>query len=186
MTALTSARLSAVLQISLLHVPGLPTIPSPNTPCSPTAALTRYPSALRVCLTAPGSPGHQAETGLSTYGLAVHLRLLPTPPHDDAVTFDYGPENAYPKGTHTPQTKHAHRRTNLRHRRGPNARSALHKTPRFQRRDAPPQYAHNRLIIRPSYPHPPLSPKTSTSQSPTESSPPTPASSRNCQHYTLQ
>ena len=51
--ALTSARLSADVQISLLHVHGLPTIPSPNTQCSPAAALTRYPSALRVRPKAP-------------------------------------------------------------------------------------------------------------------------------------
>jgi hypothetical protein len=29
------------------------------------------------------------------YGLIVHLRLLPTPPHGDAVTFSYGvPEHS--------------------------------------------------------------------------------------------
>ncbi len=80
------------------------------------AAGLPYGSRLRQWLA--GSPEHQAETSSSTYGLAVHLRLLPTPPHDDAVTLDYGPENAYPKGTRTPITKHAHRRTSPRVRLG--------------------------------------------------------------------
>jgi hypothetical protein len=37
-----------------------------------------------------GSPQHSAETGSLSYGLPVHLRLLPTPPCGDAVIFDYG------------------------------------------------------------------------------------------------
>ena len=37
-----------------------------------------------------GSPQTYAESGSSSSGLPVHLRLLPTPPHGDAVTFDYG------------------------------------------------------------------------------------------------
>jgi hypothetical protein len=36
-----------------------------------------------------GSPRDTAESGSSTYGLSFHLQLLPTPPRDDAVTFDY-------------------------------------------------------------------------------------------------
>jgi hypothetical protein len=37
-----------------------------------------------------GSPQTYAEAGSSSYGLPVHLRLLPTPPRGDAVTIDYG------------------------------------------------------------------------------------------------
>ena len=37
-----------------------------------------------------GSPLYSAETGSSSYGPTVRLRLLPTPPRDDAVTFNYG------------------------------------------------------------------------------------------------
>jgi hypothetical protein len=37
-----------------------------------------------------GSPRHPAETGSLSCGPTVRLRLLPTPPHDDAVTFGYG------------------------------------------------------------------------------------------------
>ena len=36
-----------------------------------------------------GSPLHAAETGSSSCGLPVRLRLLPTPPRGDAVTFGY-------------------------------------------------------------------------------------------------
>ena len=37
-----------------------------------------------------GSPQTYAESGSSSSGLPVHLRLLPTPPRGDAVTFDCG------------------------------------------------------------------------------------------------
>ncbi len=36
-----------------------------------------------------GSPLHTAESGSSSYRLLFRLRLLSTPPHDDAVTFGY-------------------------------------------------------------------------------------------------
>ena len=36
-----------------------------------------------------GSPQPSAVSGSSSYGLPVHLRLLSTPPHGDAVSFDY-------------------------------------------------------------------------------------------------
>ena len=36
-----------------------------------------------------GSPTGLAESGSSSYGLVVRLRLLPTPPYGDAVTFSY-------------------------------------------------------------------------------------------------
>ena len=51
-----------------------------------------------------GSPPHPAVSGSSSYGLAVHLPLLPTPPHGDAVTFGYRPESACRGGTPTPLT----------------------------------------------------------------------------------
>ena len=37
-----------------------------------------------------GSPQPSAESGSLSYGLPVHLQMLSTPPHGDAVTFDYG------------------------------------------------------------------------------------------------
>src|SRR5882762_11644315 len=37
-----------------------------------------------------GSPQYPAESGSFSYGPTVRLRLLPTSPRDDAVTFSYG------------------------------------------------------------------------------------------------
>src|SRR5271165_5418282 len=45
------------------------------------------------------------------YGLAVHLRLPPTPPFDDAVSFDYGQPVFCPMGTSTPRLVRTLRRT---------------------------------------------------------------------------
>src|SRR5271167_3177299 len=45
------------------------------------------------------------------YGLAVHLRLPPTPPFDDAVSFDYGQPVFCPMGTSTPLLVRTLRRT---------------------------------------------------------------------------
>ena len=44
----------------------------------------------------------QAESSSSSYGWAVRLLLLPTPPLGDAVAVGYRPENVYLKGTSTP------------------------------------------------------------------------------------
>jgi len=41
----------------------------------------------------------------------VHLRLLPTPPRGDAVTFNYRPESAGLEGTCTPLIEYTFRRT---------------------------------------------------------------------------
>ena len=46
-------------------------------------------SCSRLRQTRAGSPRNPAETGSSSYGLPVHLLLLPTPPHGDAVTFGF-------------------------------------------------------------------------------------------------
>lgn len=48
-----------------------------------------------------------------SYGLVILLRLLPTPSHDDAVTFRYRPESAYLNRTHTSLIKQTHKRTLL-------------------------------------------------------------------------
>jgi hypothetical protein len=50
-------------------------------------ALSVIRSGLR--LKSAGSSQHTAESCFSSYGLLVRLRLLPTPPHGDAVTFGY-------------------------------------------------------------------------------------------------
>ena len=49
-----------------------------------------------------------------SYRLVVLLRLLPTPPHDDAVAVEYGPENVCPVGTFTLLFKCAYERTRRR------------------------------------------------------------------------
>ena len=46
-----------------------------------------------------------------SYRLVVLLRLLPTPPHDDAVAVEYGPENVCPVGTFTLLFRCAYERT---------------------------------------------------------------------------
>jgi hypothetical protein len=59
-------------------------LPSFVSPCStgPVISRLRHKSA--------GSPRHTAESGSLSYGLSVRLRLLPTPPRGDAVTFGFG------------------------------------------------------------------------------------------------
>jgi hypothetical protein len=52
-----------------------------------------------------GSPPRKAESCSSSYGLHVRLRLLPTPPRGDAVTFDYR-ERASPEGGLSPPRSH--------------------------------------------------------------------------------
>src|SRR5205807_551161 len=126
--------------VSLLHVPGLPTIPPPPTPLAPRSLLhaTRQRRGL------PGHPGpgfalhSRARRTTRPYrvhlrcGLVVHLQLLPTPSREDAVTFSYRPESACLKRTCTSRTKHTCRRTSAvaRHRSSwaglaPPVRSAL-------------------------------------------------------------
>ncbi len=96
------------------------TIPSPTTLRAPAAAFARYPSARRVsCLAAgPSFAIHSqarrprpAESSSSSYGLVVHLLLLPTLLRSSAVTVGYRPESAYLERTCTALTMHTLRRT---------------------------------------------------------------------------
>ena len=99
-------------QVSLIHAPCLPAIPSPTTHCSlpllyhATPQLDRLPSfspqrsGLRHSLA--GSPLQQAVSSLLSYGLAFHLPLLPTTPHGVAVTVDYRAESVFPEGDFHP------------------------------------------------------------------------------------
>src|SRR5215470_3565054 len=86
------------------------TIPSPTTrraprrsfctlPLSSTGLRSRGPGFASVLA---GSPARLAESSSSSYGLVVHLLLLPTSPRGDAVTVDYRSESAYLEGTFTP------------------------------------------------------------------------------------
>ena len=70
---------------------------------TPTAVTDSPWSGLRHLLA--GSPPHPAVSRSSSYGLVIHLLLLPTPPHGDAVTIGYRPESACLTGTFTPLTK---------------------------------------------------------------------------------
>jgi hypothetical protein len=81
-------------------------------------ALTRYPSASQVPVSGRGFTLSQEARQTdrpnrvhSRYGLVTLLQLFPTPPHDDAVTFRYRPENACPQRTHTSLTKYTHSHT---------------------------------------------------------------------------
>jgi len=85
-------------QVSLIHVPGLPIIPSPTTRCAPGTAFPRYPSALRASLLrwvldfAFRTQARQlrpAVSSLLSYGLIFHPLLLSTPPHGDAVAVGF-------------------------------------------------------------------------------------------------
>jgi len=107
-------------QGSLLHVHGLPTIPSPPTWQPPTSLSHATPqraglppglrrSGLRHWIA--GSSVCPAVSSSSAYGLVVRLPLLRTPPRGDALTFGFRPESACLTGTLTPLTMHARRRT---------------------------------------------------------------------------
>jgi len=108
------------VEVSLLHVLGLPSIPSPTTwPPLPSLSHTTPQrsrlSGLRHFLA--GSSVGPAESGSFPYGLLVHLQLLSTSFHKNAVTVSYRPECACLKRTRTSLTKHARRRTGRRLRR---------------------------------------------------------------------
>jgi len=82
---------------------------------APAVAFAHNPSARQarsgLRLARAGSPVGPAESSSSSYGLPVHLQLLPTSSRENAVTVDYRPECVCLERTRTSQTKHAHRRT---------------------------------------------------------------------------
>ena len=92
----------------------LPTIPSPTTP-----RVNKMPFSRPCQVSLPFELRHFPAGSLSplsriefvSYRLVVLLRLLPTPPHDDAVAVEYGPENVCPVGTFTLLFKCAYERT---------------------------------------------------------------------------
>ena len=87
----------------------LPCIPSPNTRralpsllrCPPSVTDSRSLPRSGLRLESAGSSLRTAESCSLSYGLHVRLRLLPTPPHGDAVTFGYR-ERASPGGGLSP------------------------------------------------------------------------------------
>ena len=90
-------RRSLPVQVSPLHAFRLPTIPSPNTlrPFTAAVSLTfrRGESPSSWVQASPlGKRARRdrlAVSSSSSYGLVVHLPLLPTPPRGDAVTVGY-------------------------------------------------------------------------------------------------
>lgn len=93
MRVLTPARRHLGRQVSLLISRKLPAIPSSTTGCARPSFCQPFQRGRRFSRLRPthaGSPQHPAESGSCAYGLVFHLQLLPTPPHGDAVTFDYG------------------------------------------------------------------------------------------------
>ena len=108
-------------QVSLLHVPALPTIPTPTTLTAPASLYGRRSSPITLPFSSPGFPPAQhcwlAGLGFAIslqarhrfrpnrvhlrFGLVVHLQLLSTWPRGHAVTFSYGPENVCPERTRT-------------------------------------------------------------------------------------
>ena len=117
--ALTPAGHSPTLgQVSLIHASGRLIILSP-TPLGLPPSLS-HPTPQRVGLLTRVSPGFtfspqarqlSGRIAFVSYGLIVHLLLLPTPPHGDAVAVGYRPERACLKRTSTSLTKGAFRRT---------------------------------------------------------------------------
>ena len=61
-----------------------------------------------------GSPTGLAESGSLSYGLDIHLQLLPTPPRGDAVTIGYKFRNAKPDGDLHPTDQTFSERTQRR------------------------------------------------------------------------
>ena len=95
---------------------------------------SRYPSGSCPCqVSLPFELRHFPAGSLSplsriefvSYRLVVLLRLLPTPPHDDAVAVEYGPENVCPVGTFTLLFKCAYERTERRGQRPDRAKGLL-------------------------------------------------------------
>ena len=119
---LTSTALVAARRGSLSFTsPCLLAILSPNTPCVPSSssrtlhAMGSTPRAGRRST----SPSRRwlvdasGRNGFLSYGLAIHLQLLSTPPHGDAVTFVTGRSDG-PTRTRTSLTQFVRRRAKRR------------------------------------------------------------------------
>jgi hypothetical protein len=93
-------------QVSPLHGSHLPGSPSPSTPPLPrslwhlSCQRRRLPAhrGSGLHLSTGGSPVGTAESSSHDNGLPVRLALLPTPPHDDAVTVGYRTETGISEG----------------------------------------------------------------------------------------
>ena len=79
-----------VSPLATCHVPIVPSSTTLQATASLLCATTACCVDSRLRHFSAGSPPYPAETGSLSYGPTVRFRLLPTPPHDDAVTFSYG------------------------------------------------------------------------------------------------
>lgn len=102
------------------------TIPSLPTHVPTVIAFARYPSARRLFLVFSSDTGvgftstplarreRKPLSSSSSYGLVVHLQLLPTSPHGDAVIFGFRPESVCLTRAFTLPALHAAGRTEPR------------------------------------------------------------------------
>jgi len=132
------------MQLSLIHVCSLPDHSVTKHLARSATAFTRHPSAWQIPTprgdrtwlrhSSAGSPLTHGRIVFVSYGLTVHLLMLPTPPHGDAVPVGYRPEDAYLKGTHTPLTTHTLRRTEAAGRRRSLALSLRPRSGRYDQK----------------------------------------------------
>ena len=139
MSPLTPAEsLSDTRQVSLLHEQGLPTIPPPTTwllrrSLYHVTLQRRRPSNLFDLGFAIRRQARQTTRPNRVHfrcGLAVRFPMLSTPPHGDAVSVSYRPENVYLKRTSTSPSMFTRKRTFLwlRHSGSPNTGNRSHPT----------------------------------------------------------
>src|SRR3989441_13320738 len=97
-----------------LQSPGIP----PSSLCHATPQRHGCPRGSDFALGMQARQTCPAESSSSSYGLVVHLLLLPTPPPGDAVAFSFRPESVCLKRTFTSLTTRALRRTYHRRQSG--------------------------------------------------------------------
>ena len=122
MRTLTPRQVSGPTEVSPFHVTRpYETILPPTTPCPPWPLSHATPqrhglpfAGLGFAFTPQARRIHKAESSSSGCGLVSRLRLLPTPPHGDAVTFGFRPESVCLKRTCTSLNECAHGRTERR------------------------------------------------------------------------
>ena len=72
----------------------------------PTASLSRDQGVIRASPSLEGWPRQPAESSSSSCGPAVHLQLLSTPSHEDAVTFGYNVQTQLDRDLHPADSIH--------------------------------------------------------------------------------
>ena len=88
-------------------VPGIGLVSPRSLPRSlPAASLTRDKSVTWASPYLGGWPRQPAESSSSSYGSAVHLQLLSTSSHEDAVTFSYNVQTQLGKDLHLADSTH--------------------------------------------------------------------------------